>query len=654
VNSFSRLRGGVSRVRATKAVRYLTILLSTVIALLAAAVVVSVTVDLGPAARREAERLGTNYIERPLHIGTLRIRLLTGRVLLEDVRIDGLKTDDRPFFTAKQIAVSLDWAPAFARKPDIVITSLEMTDWQMLVEKWADAHNFPKFGRDRPKPTGPRPLTVTLRWLRASRGQFAYEDHDLPWSIICPNLTVDIGNLPKYHGTATFSGGTVAIQQFVPMWIDMKTARFAIDGPRIQLDRIDFDTDGAKTVASGVVDTAHWPEQIYQVRSQVQFPRMRELFFKSEPWNVTGAGDFTGTFHLSKAGPDLAGTFASDLASVNAYRFPSLYGSLRWTKSAFDVWDAGSQFYGGDAKFTYSLKPLGAQVRPTHRFDATLAGVDLEQFTDFEELPGLRFAGTASMRNVLEWPAGRFSEHRGEGQIFVAPPSGVSPMPPALTAARAAGADRTRREVGRFAPMPLAPHLPIAGDVTYRYGPDDVTFDGGRFATERTHVTFEGSTAWGERSRIAFHVTSRDWQESDQVLAGIITDFGAPTGPVPFGGRGEFDGVMLGPFRNPRVEGTFSGDELRAFDTLWGGGSGRIVFENKYVNVTGGHVRLGDSEIFADGRFSTGYPREDRGEEIDARFRVVRRDLDSLRHAFQIDDYSVSGAMSGEFHLTGQ
>src|SRR5262249_28669858 len=41
------------------------------------------------------------------------------------------------------------------------------------------------------------------------------------------------------------------------------------------------------------------------------------------------------------------------------------------------------------------------------------------------------------------------------------------------------------------------------------------------------------------------------------------------------------------------------------------------------------------------------------GEEIDARIRVVRRDLNSLRHAFSIDDYPVAGLLSGEFHLTG-
>jgi hypothetical protein len=75
--------------------------------------------------------------------------------------------------------------------------------------------------------------------------------------------------------------------------------------------------------------------------------------------------------------------------------------------------------------------------------------------------------------------------------------------------------------------------------------------------------------------------------------------------------------------------------------------------ENRYVNVKDGVVRVGDAEIRADGLFSLGYPRDDGGEEINARIRVARRDLDSLRHAFGIDEYPVSGLLSGEFHLTG-
>ena len=644
------------RLRAHPVLRYVSFCLTVVVALLAAAIVASITIDLGPALRARAEDAGSKYIERPLHIGSLRIHLLSGRVRVENLSIDGLHPGDRPFFTAKQIAVALDWAPAFSVKPDIVIRSVEMTDWQMLVEKWDGAHNFPRFNHDDGKPPGPRRVTTTLQYLRAHRGQFTFEDHETPWGVVCRNLDITIGNLPNYHGSATFTGGTVTIQDFVPMWANMK-ANFTIDGSRIHLDRIDMETDGATTVATGEVDMGHWPNQGYQVKSRVNFPRMRELFFKDEPWRISGAGDFTGSFRLFKTGEDtnrdLTGTFASDLAGLNDYRFPALYGSLRWTQHGFDVWNAGSQFYGGDARFVYGIKPFGETIKPAHHFDATLTDVDLARFTDFQQFPGLRFAGSASLHNVLDWPSGRFSEHRGEGHLVVAPPPGVTPMTGSLAAARAADSGHSRHEWGPFAPAPLPAHLPIAAELSYHYGPDEVVLEQGRFATEHTFVTFAGTTAYGTRSRLPFHVTSSDWQESDQVLAGIISDVGSPTGAVPFAGRGEFDGVMIGAFRAPRIEGLFTGEDLRAFDTLWGSGSAQIVVENRYVDVTEGVVREGDSEIRADGRFSLGYPREDGGEEINARIRVSKRDLDSLRHAFGIDEYPVSGRLSGEYHLTG-
>jgi TamB, inner membrane protein subunit of TAM complex len=637
----------LKRLRGNRVIRYLSLAFTLLVALLAAAMVATLTVDLGPYAKRAAEREGSKYIERGLHLGTLSIHLLTGKVLVEDFRIDGLHEGDRPFFTAKRIAIGLDWIPAFRRKPDITITSVEMTDWQMLVEKWGDRHNFPKFTRAN-QPQRERRVTVTTKSFRGYGGQFTYEDHDTPWNVICRNLDINITNPPRYHGTATFTGGTVAIQNYVPMWANLK-AQFVLDGSRVHLDRIDLETDGAKTVAVGDVDLAHWPEQTFKVQSRVHFPRMRELFFKDETWRVSGDGDFNGTFHLFKGGRDLNGTFTSALAGVNDYRFPSLHGSLRWTPTAVEVSDAGAKFFGGDAKFGYSIKPLGAGVKPTARFDASVDGIDLAQFTDFQELPGLRFAGTAVWRNVLEWPLGQFSQHRGDGHMVVMPPPGVTMMTASL-----AEAEPVPTATGRVLPPALARHLPIAGELTYRYGPDEVEIETGVFATERTHVTFQGTTAWGNASRLRFHVASSDWQESDQVLVGIMNDFGTHAGPVAFGGRGEFDGVMTGTLRQPRVEGDYTGEDLRAWDTAWGTASSRVVIENNYVTVTNALVRLGDSEIHADGMFSLGYPRDDGGDEIDARFRVVRRELDGLRHAFKIDDYPISGKMSGEFHLTGK
>ena len=49
--------------------------------------------------------------------------------------------------------------------------------------------------------------------------------------------------------------------------------------------------------------------------------------------------------------------------------------------------------------------------------------------------------------------------------------------------------------------------------------------------------------------------------------------FGSPTGAMPVGGYGEFDGVMLKTFAKPRIEGTFTGERMRAWDVDWGRGT---------------------------------------------------------------------------------
>ncbi len=101
-----------------------------------------------------------------------------------------------------------------------------------------------------------------------------------------------------------------------------------------------------------------------------------------------------------------------------------------------------------------------------------------------------------------------------------------------------------------------------------------------------------------------------------------MTAFGVATGPVPIDGNGEFDGVMLASFSKPRIEGTFKGDRLRAWNVVWGRAVADVVIENSYAVVSNAVVTSGGSEIRADGQFSLGYPRKDQGEEIDARVRL--------------------------------
>ncbi len=627
--------------------------------LLVLAVIVAVTlattftVDLGPALRARAERAGSNWLDRPMTIGRLGVRLGAGRFVVEDLRIAGLTPDARPWLEAKRIEVSLTWGALMRR--EVLLSQIEMTDWRMLVETFAEGrHNWPRLnGPPRPPSTRPRPVVTTLQHVHAYRGEFVFDDRGSNWGVIAPNLDVTVSKIADYRGTAAFKGGTVYFSDFLPMSADMSTT-FRIDGGKVVLDKIDLITDGAVSDLTGTVDLGNWPEMLYQVKSRMQFERMREIFFAKERFTLSGEGTFEGTFHLFKGGRELKGDFRSDEAGLNSMRFQKLVGSLEWVPDRFEVTRASSVFLGGQTEFTYRMAPLGRRgERAIARFDTSYENVDLLALSEFVELSGIQFAGKLFGYNQLQWQLGNFAQRTGEGSLSVTPPAGVTPLARELSGTAAAEAEQRASQVGPFsAHTPLAP-VGLSGSVFYRLDGPRILLAMGRVATEETYIAFEGETTMGESSRIPFHVTSSSWQESDRFLAGLMTAFGNPTRAIPIDGIGEFDGVMLGAFRRPRIEGRMQAAEMRAFDVTWGEVEGDVVIEDAYATVKQAVIREDESRIHVDGRFSLGFPRRDGGEEINARVVLERRPLADLMRAFNIDEYPVTGVGSGDFHVEG-
>src|SRR5260370_6573350 len=191
--SFTDSEGSVSilsRLREHKVLRYISLSLTIAAAILAAVIVSTLTVDLGPIVRGRAEQAGSSWLKRAVRIGSLHVQVFTGRLLLDDLSIDGRQPEDRPFFTAKRLSVSLDWSTVLRRRPEFTVTSVELTDWQMLVEEWPDGHNFPKFTSDdaSSNSNGPRRFTTTLRYLRAWRGPFTYQNHEGTSGVGAPHI----------------------------------------------------------------------------------------------------------------------------------------------------------------------------------------------------------------------------------------------------------------------------------------------------------------------------------------------------------------------------------------------------------------------------------------------------------------------------------
>lgn len=641
--------------RRRRAPRVVVRLGAVLLAVVAALLLTVLTIDLGPAVKARAEREGSKYLQRPLHIGRISARLVPGVFVFEDLMIEGLTPTDRPFLTAKRITVRLPWWTIATRK--LIIESVDMTDWNMLVETFPNGrHNFPKVTPDRKTPAGPSRFTTTLKAVYAGSGQFTYEDHGTPWSTVARNLNVtlyraDIFN--DYRGTASFSNGTIKIQSYEPFSADMRS-RFKLADGKVTFDRITLNGQGSTSVIDGEVDLRRWPEQIYRVKSHIDFPTQKGIFFHNDRFSAFGQGDFQGTFHLFKGGRELKGTFTSPLAGVNDWRFPNLRGAVLWLPDRLEITDSTSELYGGTARFDYRLAPIGVKGRPTvATWDVQYRDVDLSRLTDFLETSGLRLAGRATGNNRLQWPLGGWAVKRGGGVVNIAPPPGVEMMTRAMPEARLKDEIDNGPEIGPFNTRLSLGYLPVTGRIDYQLDPKWITLGPSWVSTPKTYVEFEGQTAYGQGSRIPFHVTSLDWQESDRVLAGIMTTFGSPTGAIPMGGYGQFDGVMLGAFGKPRIEGRFEGDGMRAWNVVWGKGIADVVIENSYADVKNAVISAGPSEITAEGLFSLGYPRKDGGEQINARVRLNRRPMADLKRAFELDDYKMDGLVSGEYHVYG-
>ena len=144
-------RGARARVRGRKrrfAKRWSRRTSLLVIAGLCALVVTFFTIDIGrisifgASIRTAAEKTGSKYLERTLHIGRIVGHLSDGSFEFDDVVIEGPTKDDKPFFAAKRIFVNVPWWTIFRK--DLYI-DINIYDWAMVVEKFPDGQvHLPK------------------------------------------------------------------------------------------------------------------------------------------------------------------------------------------------------------------------------------------------------------------------------------------------------------------------------------------------------------------------------------------------------------------------------------------------------------------------------------------------------------------------------
>ena len=303
--------------------------------------------------------------------------------------------------------------------------------------------------------------------------------------------------------------------------------------------------------------------------------------------------------------------------SVNSVTLKDLDGSLVWLKDRFAVTHADADFYGGRARMAYALEPLGSPTGSTAKFHADVESADLATFRRDFSFRGLQPVGRFDGDLTLEWPSGHFAKgKRGGGGFVVTPPGGVAlatseltPLPPSspVTAPEPAapGAADKKPEFDKY--LAVGP-FPMGAHVDFTLDGDGMTFTRSWAANPSTYVSFDGRTTFDGTARLPFHVTSRDWQASDRLLAAMLSAINRePTGAIEVAGRGTFDGEMTGAFNKPRIEGEFAAEQMKAWDVLWGRARGHLVIENRYLDITDGIIgERPETSIRTKGRYSLG------------------------------------------------
>jgi translocation and assembly module TamB len=620
------------------------------VAVVAAFLVSLITIDLGPQLRGRAERAASAYLERPLHIQSLRAELWSGRVVANTVVIEGITPDATPFLKADRVFVSIPWWALLRRE---LILEVEIDRWEIQIESFPGRSSTPRI---MPRGGGgSSTLKVTVNHVFARDGRFRYIDHVLPWDITCNNAVINFVFAPtlnRYVSTLGFQGGTVNIQKYQPMRVDAMSARLTVEGALLRVHQMTIVADGSRSQLTGTVNSGRWPEQDFNITSEIDVSRMKEIFFYGQNFTASGRGRYTGTFHkYQRTGYEVNGGFTSDVLRVSGLDFPDLKGHVVWVPNRLEVVNTESEFYGGTMKIGYALDTSVARGTVAD-LSVRYRDVDLIQFGKVYEWKGIALASRANGWHTMQWPSGRFAEMRGEGVLRAAPEDGRALATAVLPAEPVYAAPEVPFDRDRVLEL-----QPTSGEITYTMTPDVVTFAESWAATAETYLSFSGATGWRDNANIPFRVVSTDWQSSDRLLAGVLTAFGSPTKAIEVGGRGEFDGVLTKWFNKPLITGRFEGDGIRSWDVVWGRARADLVIENSYVTVTNSLVGERDApgvaRMTANGRYSLGYPRADGGEQFDARIKIDDWPLVDFRHAFLLDDWPVTGTAFADLRLYG-
>jgi hypothetical protein len=520
----------------------------------------------------------SRYFKRPVSVASLGLRLSTGELELDGLRVGGLTAEAPPFLEVRSVRIRPSVAPWRGNR--IVLSRVRLDGMRLRIHAFPSPPLGPG-GDDIPKLGGGGRrggLSLAIERLVIAGGEFIL-DHD--------RVPLDL-DLPEFRGRLLGrpEGGVAGHLSFEPGTLRVGSAPELVLGTEIDVivNRGVVDVQGARLFAENInlayqgrIRLAGRPQGQLTLEGPVDLAVLERHVFRSG-LGFAGQARWAGVLSIDGSRLRIEGRMQGEggrFMGTSVERFASWLSYDGTSGLVMRDLDVGT--LGGTARLSIDVPPTATR-RPVvirGRLDQADGEGVLRMLFGWGEL-GI---GTAATGEVdVSWPKGRTRSLTGTVALALAErPHGRAPL---------AGRFDWRAEDGR-----------------QRY--ERLELSGGGLAVRVT-----GEVDALDRARLELAVETDDLAASDLLLAGMRRALGNPEAqPAGFSGAGRFRGRWGGTLDWPVFEGRFEGKQIGYAGVLWGDARWTGAFDSAAEAVTSHPLllRKDGGEIEWDGRAEIGW-----------------------------------------------
>jgi translocation and assembly module TamB len=561
----------------------------------------------------------------------LSVQWMSMRVTIKGLVIHGKESaGTEPLLTANEVEARLRVDSFWGRKVSLEELFLREPHLHIRVDKTGST-NVPTPPRSSNKPVRDTLFALNIQRLQIEDGWIFYNDVMAPLVVKGGELklSLDAGGTtehPLYVGSLEWQSVQFTSKPYQPLPVSL-SAKFTFWRDGFTLEQGMLNAGRSHLDAQAEMSNFAKPQWSFRYRGWTELLDFRETL--RNPLVPTGRVDFRGEGQLADGKYKGGGTYSGYNIALPYTEFHTTgltsHGSYKIDNRGLEIPDFFAGAFGGSVTGRVTMRFDGLQFRAdTHVQNTRLSGV----------LPAIEHRGFPI--DELHWDAMMTADTvetwTGAFEHFEISVK-TAWNPPEQTAER---------------------HQPVsaAWKFSYRFDPNILAIQSGKFETPLSHGTIDGVLA-PRNSTLAMRLETsalESYKDFIDALRGAKP--GSADAATPISGSATWDGKILGPSGKPAFQGHLRGERVRYDGVFLDYLDGDLTYSPVQLSLAHGHARRGDMETDVDTTLSLTDWSFLPENEWTAEVNFEKIPVENMQQLIGWS-YPVSGRLTGQFHGRG-